>query len=1193
MKILAIDDLQDNLTTLAAIVHDALPACTLLTATGGGRGLELARAEDPDVILLDIIMPEMDGFEVCRRLKADAQLNSIPVIFLTALRTDRESRMQALAAGAELFLSKPIDEMELVAQILALAKIKASNRFKKLEKDELAALVTERTRELEQELARRQQAEQQAKQFNSLLAAALESTADGILVVDTAGKVTLFNQRFMELWQISEELAVARDDQKLLQFVIGQLQDPAGFLDGVQKLYRTPAADSMDELSFKDGRTFRRVSHPQRIGETVVGRVWSFRDITYRKVTEAVQSFLAQITSGSTGKSFFNALAAFLAENLRMDFVCIDVLEGDGLNARTLAVWHNGKFEDNVTYALKDTPCGDVVGKQVCCFTAGVTRLFPNDPVLQELRAESYAGVTLWSHDGNPIGLIAVISRNPLANRLQVEAALKTVAGRAAGELERLQVEETLRKSEERFKGFYEQSPLGYQSLNADGCFLDLNPSWERILGYSREEVLGTWFGDYLVPDQTALFKDRFPCFKKLGQVNCVEFEMRHKDGGVRTIAFDGRIEYDENGAFKRTHCILNDITEHKRAEREIKRQAAFAHYNPNPVLELSATGEILYFNAATLQMANSLGRECPSMILPPNTVDIVRDCLAANRSNLLLETVEQGRTISWSFFPVAQNNVVHCYAGDVTERKQAESALIQTKNTLQAAMDNSPAGIAIAGAPDGKLQYVNHAGLSIGGGNYESSVNGVGIDQYVASWKLFDLDGQRPLKPEEVPLVRALKFGETNRREFIIRRSDNDDRIVVGNAGPIRDDQGKMIAAIVVFSDITEHKQLGEQLRQAQKMEAIGQLAGGVAHDFNNILNGMFIQLDLLKIEGPLTTSVREGLNQLSKDAERAAALVRQLLLYSRRQMMQMRDLDLNEVVANFSKMLQRVVREDIRLQLQLNRQALPLQADPGMVEQVLMNLAVNSRDAMPKGGQLIIKTFKTTLDAARAQQLGAEAGPGDYVCLSVSDTGTGIPPEALPKIFEPFFTTKDVGKGTGLGLSSVFGIIKQHKGYIEVDNRPGEGVSFKVCFPASIAAPTTQPGLVAKEPASCRGTETILLVEDEDSLRKLTRKLLEQQGYQVLVAANGVEALDLWKLHRNAVNLLLTDVVMPKGISGLELGKRLQMEKPELKAIYISGYSQDAIDNRNEMRTGMNFLQKPIEVDSLLLLLRQVLDT
>ncbi len=668
---------------------------------------------------------------------------------------------------------------------------------------------------------------------------------------------------------------------------------------------------------------------------------------------------------------------------------------------------------------------------------------------------------------------------------------------------------------------------------------------------------------------------------------------MRHKDGGVRTIAFDGRIEYDENGAFKRTHCILNDITEHKRAEREIKRQAAFAHYNPNPVLELSATGEILYFNAATLQMANSLGRECPSMILPPNTVDIVRDCLAANRSNLLLETVEQGRTISWSFFPVAQNNVVHCYAGDVTERKQAESALIQTKNTLQAAMDNSPAGIAIAGAPDGKLQYVNHAGLSIGGGNYESSVNGVGIDQYVASWKLFDLDGQRPLKPEEVPLVRALKFGETNRREFIIRRSDNDDRIVVGNAGPIRDDQGKMIAAIVVFSDITEHKQLGEQLRQAQKMEAIGQLAGGVAHDFNNILNGMFIRLDLLKIEGPLTTSVREGLNQLSKDAERAAALVRQLLLYSRRQMMQMRDLDLNEVVANFSKMLQRVVREDIRLQLQLNRQALPLQADPGMVEQVLMNLAVNSRDAMPKGGQLIIKTFKTTLDAARAQQLGAEAGPGDYVCLSVSDTGTGIPPEALPKIFEPFFTTKDVGKGTGLGLSSVFGIIKQHKGYIEVDNRPGEGVSFKVCFPASIAAPTTQPGLVAKEPASCRGTETILLVEDEDSLRKLTRKLLEQQGYQVLVAANGVEALDLWKLHRNAVNLLLTDVVMPKGISGLELGKRLQMEKPELKAIYISGYSQDAIDNRNEMRTGMNFLQKPIEVDSLLLLLRQVLDT
>ncbi|MEI6077915.1 MAG: PAS domain S-box protein, partial [Verrucomicrobiota bacterium] len=753
MKILAIDDIQDNLTTLAAIIQDALPGSTLVTALDGARGIELARTGNPDVILLDIVMPDMDGFEVCRRLKADPQLDSIPVVFLTALRSDRASRIRALEAGGDGFLTKPLDETELIAQLRAMTKVKAANHLKEMEKEELTRLVAERTGELELELAEHGRAKAALEKSHSLLTAALEATADGILVVDTNGKVTTYNQRFLELWHIPRQLAETGNDDQLIQFVLDQLQDPAAFQAGVQQLYQTPEADSMDELAFQDGRFFRRHSHPQRIGTAVVGRVWSFRDITERKVSEVVQSFLAQTTSGSTGEPFFNLLAGFLARNLRMDFVCIDLLEGDGLNARTLAVWHNGHFEDNVTYALKDTPCGDVVGKQVCCFTAGVTRLFPNDPVLQELRAESYAGVTLWSHEAKPIGLIAVISRHPLTHRAQVEATLKLVTARAAGELERLQAESALRKSEERFKRFYEQSPLGYQSLNADGCFLDINPSWERILGYPRAEVLGTWFGDYLVPDQIALFKDRFTSFKQLGQANCMEFAMRHQDGSVRTISFDGRIEYDEQGAFKRTHCTLNDITERKRAEESISRLAMAVEQSPESIVITDASGAILYTNPA---FAKNTGYSCAE-------------------------------------------------------------ALGQNPRILK------------SGKQDAAF--------------------------YRQLWDV-------------------LQRGEVWHGHFINQRKDGTLYNEEATISPVRDAAGKVVNYVAVKRDVTSEMQIQEHLRQAQKVESIGTFAGSVAHDFNNILGAMFMQLDLIKMDLHQPAEVAEGLKSLHANTERAANL-------------------------------------------------------------------------------------------------------------------------------------------------------------------------------------------------------------------------------------------------------------------------------------------------------------------------------
>jgi len=304
----------------------------------------------------------------------------------------------------------------------------------------------------------------------------------------------------------------------------------------------------------------------------------------------------------------------------------------------------------------------------------------------------------------------------------------------------------------------------------------------------------------------------------------------------------------------------------------------------------------------------------------------------------------------------------------------------------------------------------------------------------------------------------------------------------------------------------------------------------------------------------------------------------------------MQPKLLDLNELVMNLGKMLQRIIGEDVHLQLHLHPVALMTRADAGMIEQVLMNLCVNARDAMPGGGWLLIKTTDVSVDEATAR-LNLEAAPGRYVSLSVSDTGKGIPPEILPKIFEPFFTTKEAGKGTGLGLATVFGIVKQHQGWIKVDNRPGEGATFQVFLPASVES-AVEAALAEAKPEPSRGTETILLVEDEVAVRKLTRKILERHGYQVWEASNGVEALQRWEEHRGTVALLLTDLVMPGGMSGQQLAGQLVAMQPQLKVIYTSGYSAEIAGREFELRPGEAFIQKPCPTAQLVETVRQSLD-
>ena len=381
----------------------------------------------------------------------------------------------------------------------------------------------------------------------------------------------------------------------------------------------------------------------------------------------------------------------------------------------------------------------------------------------------------------------------------------------------------------------------------------------------------------------------------------------------------------------------------------------------------------------------------------------------------------------------------------------------------------------------------------------------------------------------------------------------------------------------LVICSDLTEHRRIEEQMRQGQKMEAIGRLSGGIAHDFNNLLTVILGNLTLMELADNLPKDVADSIGDIKGAAKRAANLTRQLLAFSRKQPIHSSDIDLNQVVTEMTSMLQRIVGEDVRIELQLAPGLGSTRADTTMIEQVVFNLVVNARDAMPRGGRLVVSTAVTEVRPG-AVPAALNARPGRFVCLAVGDSGSGIPPAIMPRIFDPFFTTKEVGKGSGLGLATVFGIVEQHQGFIYVQSEVGRGSTFHIYLPAepTVAAAPPKADALATRPAG-GASRCILLVEDDPGVRSYARRTLLNQGHRVLEAASGLLALPVWHEHRDQIEILFTDVVMPDGINGLELARRLLQEKPALKVIYASGYSAEVTGGDFSGREGNDFIGKP----------------
>ena len=792
--------------------------------------------------------------------------------------------------------------------------------------------------------------------------------------------------------------------------------------------------------------------------------------------------------------------------------------------------------------------------------------------------------------------------------------ALTILAGTGAAALESASLYAQLQKAEENYRSIFENAVEGIFQSTPDGRFVTVNPAMARILGYDSPQDLVENVTDianqiYVNPE------DRLESARlesEHGFLQGFEFEAYRKDGEKIWLSLNRKSVHDKKGVELYREGSVEDITEHKRAEEERARLHAEIESHQQrldnivgsvPGVVWEAWGEP---DAATQRIdfvsdyvETMLGYSVDEWLSTPNfwlqivypddkerTAKAVASAFARCASNTTMEfrwLAKDGHAV-W----VESNSAVIKDEGghpvgvrgvivDITERKRAEEALRESEERYRDLVENAH-DIIYSHDLKGNYTSVNKAGEHITGYSREEALHLNFADTVTPEC----LDRAREM------LVRKLAGERVTAYELELRAKDGRHITVETNTKLVYEN-GVPVGVQGIARDITERKQLEDQLRQSQKMEAIGQLAGGVAHDFNNLLTAIngYSSLALQRVDDH--NPIKSHLEEIRKAGERAANLTRQLLAFGRKQILQPLSLNLNDVVTDMNKMLKRLIGEDIDLASKLAPDLKRVKADPGQVEQVLVNLVVNARDAMPQGGSLTIETGNVEFDQAySSKHVGVE--PGNYVMLAVSDTGVGMDEETRARIFEPFFTTKAKGKGTGLGLSTVYGIIKQTGGNIWVYSEPGQGTTFKVYVPAMPADAKVAATGIKKEDIPT-GSETVLLVEDEDVVRGLAVKILEAAGYKVLEARRGEEAIKLCSETSKPIDLLLTDVVMPE-ISGKEVADRLNELRPDLKVLYMSGYTDEAIVHHGVLDSSVQFIQKPFTPAALARKVREVLD-
>src|SRR5216117_166758 len=923
----------------------------------------------------------------------------------------------------------------------------------------------------------------------SVLQATLESTADGILVVDLDGNIVSHNRHFEEMWRLPAALIAANNDaagrRRLIEHVRDQLVNPQLFVDGIQERYAEPQSDSFDVVTFKDGRVLERYSIPLRLEGRSVGRVWSFRDVTARRRAECVQEAVYRISH-----------TAHTAENLQELLRAIHQIVGELMPAKNFYVSLYDAKKDLLEFPYFvdeiDLTCDVKPRKLRKGLTEYVLRtgqpLLATPEVYERLVAAGEAeligapsidwlGVPLKVKD-RTIGVVVTQTYSQGVRYGESERDILTfVSSQMAMAIERKRVEDAWREQSELLQRIVDNIPVMLVFLDEQGRLSWGNREWTRTLGYDVADASARDIFAELYPDPRE--RQRVPDSIGAPVGEWTDFRTRTRHGAtLDTIWANAPLT---GGGWL---AIGMDVTDRKRAE---ERYRSFIAQSSEGVSRLE--------------------------IDPPVPINLTEE-----------------------------EQVDRLYAG----------GLIAECNDAMARMYGFDEANELLGTRLSDLHNVTD-----------------------------------PVNREQ---IRAFIRGGYRVSDSETREHDREGRprVFLNNVVGFVED-GQLVRVWGTQRDVTEQRHLEEQFRQSQKMEAVGQLAGGIAHDFNNLLTAILGNTQLLLRDLPPGDAKRGDVEEIRKASERAASLTRQLLAYSRRQMLQPEVLNLNGVVAEMDKMLRRLIGEHIALVTVLAPDLGHVRADPNQLEQVIVNLAVNARDAMAQGGTLTIETANIGLDATFAQaHLGAVTG--SYAMLSVTDTGVGMDATVRAHLFEPFFTTKEVGKGTGLGLATVYGIVKQSGGYISVYTEVGRGSSFKVYLPRVDRLPHAAAP-PAPRPVAARGSETVLVVEDDPAVLSLSCRALESEGYTILCASDGADALRIVERHGGEIHLLLTDVVMP-GMSGRELAEQMAARRAGIRILYMSGYPGDAAVHHGNLVRGSAFLQKPFSPDGLARKVREALD-
>jgi PAS domain S-box-containing protein len=1082
---------------------------------------------------------------------------------------------------------------------------------------------------INRDITERKRTESELERSLSLVQATLDSTADGILVTDCAGRMLSWNRQFVEMWDLDRSVLAWASDERAIATVLELLEDPEAFVAGVRALYADLAAEGFDVLRLRDGRVFERLSKPQRLGEQVVGRVWSFRDVTERsRSQEALQASEERFRQ--------------IAENTRDVFYILDAATGEVLYLSPAyeEVWGRSREE------LASNPNG------------WLESIHPEDrgrvwsrEDMDGARESSYRLV-------RPGGEVRWIRSRGYPVRNEAGRVYR-IAGFAEDITESVRADEALRASEERFRQIAENiREVFFVHDAATGELLYLSPAFDEIWGFPRSQLNGrpeAWIEAIHPDDRAALaevMQSHVPSYE-------TEYRVVRPDGELRWIRSRGFPVHDERGRVYRMAGLARDVTDHKRAEEALRTSEERFRQIAENVREVFYILDIDSFNLIYVSPAYEeiWGRKVGEVLanpvawfdsVHPEDAPRLMESMSSPGQGFSVEyrVVRPDGEVRWIWgrgFPVRDGNGrVYREVGiseDITARKLAEDALRGAEAVAQGTAERMRAVATAAAAVIGAPSHATLRDVLQDACRRVVPFDAFFLAAYDAeSHEFYDIGGTDsgvPVPPSRIPAdgTPAGRVLESRRslithdgadprvRDAILtgtgRRSESAIRTpILAGERPLgiisiqsytpglytAEDVEVVEALAALAATALENLRLAEeqreaeealrdsqtQLLQAQKMEAVGRLAGGIAHDFNNMLMAIGGHAELLHTDGAFPEAYRWQAEEISRAVNRAAELTRQLLAFSRKQVMQPRSISVNAVVADLESMLRRLIGEDVCLRTSLSPTLGVVSADPGQLGQVLMNLAVNARDAMPLGGTLTIETANVEL-AGEYTTTHSEMEPGRYVMLAVSDTGEGMDEATRQRIFEPFFTTKPQGKGTGLGLSTVYGIVRQSGGHVWVYSEPGHGTAFKIYLPRE-DAPAEEPSPEVPSRARVGGTETILLVEDEDVVRALLRMFLERQGYTVLDAPGGDEALRLAEGH-GSVDLLLTDVIMP-GMSGRELAQHVRERWTGARVIYMSGYTDDAIVHHGVLDPGSEFVQKPVSPDTLSHRIRAVLD-